>query len=245
MRNLYKKKQMALVVVSTLALCIGSSVALALDGTIRVKASYGLANYVAPSLSGSIATTYSTIGLGATYIFPSNVFMDFSTRMSGAGSSYNTNAISDGKINGDQPFSRTENTLTIGMPLENGLQGNAGVFTAETIFNLAPNGSTSQKMQGLTAGIGKGLPFNEGKTGSLGVNAAFALLQAKNTDVTGASTTSNISYGLSIGASYNYMFKPYLGVSADTKFQSYFIKYSTFSGDERIISASLSLVGQF
>lgn len=245
MRNLYKKKQMALVVVSTLALCIGSSVALALDGTIRVKASYGLANYVAPSLSGNISTTYTTIGLGATYIFPSNSFLDFSTRMSGAGSTYNANVLSAGQVSGEQPFSRTENTLTFGMPLENGLQGNAGVFTTETNFSLAQFGSVLQKMQGLTAGIGKGIPFNEGKTGSLGVNGAFALLQAKSTDGVGLTTTSNLSYGLSFGASYNYMFKPYLGISADTKFQSYFIKYSTFSGDERIISASLSLVGQF
>ena len=245
MNNILKQKKIIAGMFAVLTLFLASSPAQALEGVVRIRLSYGLANYSSPSTGADISATYATLGLGATYIFPSNVFMDFTTKVAGSGSTYNAPAASGGLVNTDQAYSRTENTLTVGMPLDNGFQGNAGIFTAETIFKLNQFGQFSQKMQGLTTGIGKGLPINEGKSGALGLNAAFALLKATSGDRFGGEATSNIAFGLSIGATYSYMLRPNLGVSADTKFQSYFIKYSTFSGDERIISAALSLIGQF
>lgn len=239
------QKQFVAGMVAVLTAGFFASAALAEEGVVRARLSYGLASYTSPSAFADISSGYSTLGLGVTYIFPSNKFIDFATRMSVGGASYNAGAVSGGSVASDQPFSRNENTLTVGMPLEYGLQGNAGLFTANTTYKLAQFGQFSQKMTGLTAGVGKGFPLNEGKSGAVGVNGAVALLNATHTNALGNSLSSNLSYGISMGATYNYMYTKNIGVSADAKFQSYFIKYSALSGDERILSTSVSLVGQF
>lgn len=232
-------------IVAVLTVCLATTAALAEEGVVRGKVSAGLANYTSPSASGDLASTYSTLGLGLTYIFPSNIFVDFTTKIAGTDALYNAKNATAGLVSSDQPFSRTENTLTVGMPFDNGMQGNAGIFTAETTFKLAQFGQFSQKMTGLAAGAGKGITLNEGSSGTLGFNGALALLNASSVDRYGYANNSNLSYGLSLGAIYNYMLNKNIGVSADAKFQSYFIKYSSFSGDERIISAGLSLTAQF
>jgi hypothetical protein len=131
------------------------------------------------------------------------------------------------------------------MPIENGLQVNSGIFTANTVLKLAQYGQFSRKMTGLTAGVGKGFAVYEGNAGTVGLNGAAALLTASNYDRYGSVSNSNLSYGLSLGAVYSYSITKNISVSADAKFQSYFIKYPTFSGDEKILSAALSLIGQF
>jgi len=247
MRNAITPQQFITSMVTVLAVAWSSFSAAADEGVVRAKLSYGLANYSSPSAYSDISSTYSTLGVGVTYIFPSNTFVDFTIKTSGSGASYNAPGVSGGLILSDQAFKRTENTLTVGKPLENGMQGNIGVFTAETVLNFATlgQGQFSQKMTGLTAGMGKGIPVEEGRLGTIGINGAVALLNASNTDYQGKSATSNFAYGISAGASYNYMFHKNIGVSADAKFQSYFIKYSGYSGDERILSTSVSLIGQF
>ena len=240
-----KRTQLFTAMVAVLAVGFVSANALADEGVIRAKVSYGLASYSSPSANSDIRSTYSTLGLGVTYIWPSNIFADFTTRMTGSGASYNANGVTAGLVTADQSFSRTENTLTVGMPLDNGMQGNAGLFTADTVFKLSQYGQFSQKMTGITAGAGKGFPLDGGKSGVLGVNGALALLNASSSDRYGNVSSSNLSYGLSVGAAYNYPINKNISVSADAKLQSYLIKYSTFSGDERILSTAVSLIGQF
>lgn len=232
-------------IATVMALCFVDSCALAEEGLVRVKGSYGLASYSSPTVNGDIAATYSTLGLGFTYIWPSYVFADIATRTTGAGASYNANSVTGGTVTSDQSFSRTETTVTVGMPTDDGIQVNAGIFTANTVMKLAQYGEFSRKMSGLTAGAGRGFAIYEGKSGTIGFNGAVALLNAKNTDRYGIVSNANLSYGLSIGAVYNYPLNRTFSISADAKYQSYFIKYSAFSGDERILSAALSVIGQF
>ncbi len=221
------------------------SSALADEGVVRAKLSIGFANYAAPYGNNEISTNYSTQGLGFTYIWPSNVFVDVATKSSTPDSTYNARNVFGGLVTTDQAFSRTENTVTLGKPTESGVQLNTGIFTSDTVFNLAQYGQFSQKIIGLTAGAGKGFLIDEGRNGSIGLSATFALLNAKNSDRFGVVTNSNLSYGLSLGAVYNYVLTKSVSLLADAKFQSYLIKYPTFSGDERILSSSLSFLAQF
>jgi len=218
---------------------------LADEGVVRAKLSIGFANYAAPYGNNEISTNYATQGVGVTYIWPSNVFVDLTTKSSTRNSSYNAKNVFGGLVTTDQPFSRTENTITLGKPTENGVQLNTGIFTADTVFNLAQYGQFSQQMIGLTAGTGKGFLIDDGRAGSIGVSTTLALLNAKNSDRFGVVTNSNLSYGLSLGAVYNYALTRSVSILADAKFQTYLIKYPTFSGDERILSTSLSLLAQF
>jgi hypothetical protein len=232
-------------IAAVLAIGFVDSSAWAEEGVVRVKGSYGLASYSSPTVNGDIAATYPTLGLGVTYIWPSYVFADFSTRTTGSGASYNANSVTGGTVTSDQPLSRTESTLTVGMPTDAGIQVNAGIFTANTVMKLAQYGEFSRKMSGLTAGVGKGFAIYDGKSGTIGFNGAVALLNAKNVDRYGSASNANLSFGLSIGAVYNYPLNRNFSISADAKYQSYFIKYAAFSGDERILSAALSIIGQF
>jgi hypothetical protein len=220
--------------------------ALADDGVVRAKVSLGYSNYTQPFGNNEITSYYTTQGLGITYIWPSNVFVDLTTKVSAKDASYNAKNVFGYKgVTSDQGFSRTENTLTLGKSTENGTQLNAGIFSAETVLNLSQFGQFSQKIMGLTAGAGKGFLIEDGRAGSIGVSGAFALLNAINKDNTGVSVNSYPSYGISLGAAYTYSLTKNVSVLADGKFQTYFIKYPTFSGDERILSGALSLLAQF
>ena len=240
-----KKSKFVTYLVAILASGFTVSSALADEGVIRVKAGLGFASYSAPYGNNEITTNYTTQGAGVTYIWPSSVFVDLATKSSTQNSSYNAKNVFGGLVTSDQPFARTENTLTVGKSIENSIQLNTGIFTADTVFNLAQYGQFSQKMVGLTAGAGKGFLIDEGRAGSIGVSGTVALLNAKNSDRFGVVTNSNLSYGLSLGAVYNYAITKNISVLADGKFQTYLITYPGFSGDERILSSSLSLLAQF
>ena len=215
------------------------------EGVVLAKLSLGVANYVSPSAKADIVATYPTLGLGLTYVWPSNIFADVTLKTTGSSATYNAASVTPLTVTSDQRFSRNEHILTVGMPLDNGMQGNAGIFTADTVFKLAQFGQFSQTVMGLTAGVGKGVLIEGDKLGSVAVNGAFALLKATSTDTNGSSKYSNLSYGLSFGGAYSYPINKYLRVSADGKFQSFFIRYSNFSGDERILSLTGSLIGRF
>lgn len=240
-----KYKQILTSIAVVLATGFSGTNAQAEEGVARVKLSYGTASYSSPSVYGDIGSTYATVALGVTYIWPSNVFVDFTSRSSTPDAAYSSRAVSNNPIASDLSFSRMENTVTVGMPLENGLQVNAGVFTADTVAKLPQAGQIVQKLNGISAGVGKGFPINEGKSGAISLNGGFALLNGSHIDQLGGVTASSLAYGLSVGAAYNYPLHKNLSVAVDTKLQSYFIRYATFSGDERILSAALSLIGQF
>lgn len=240
-----KYTKLSTCVAAFIAAVFTASTSLADEGVIRAKLSLGYASYSSPYGNSEISTNYLTQGLGITYIWPSKTFIDVTTKSSGKDAMYNAKNVYGGLVTTDQEFSRTENTLTIGKPTQNGIQLNTGIFTSDTIFNLAQYGQFSQKIMGLSAGAGKSFLIEEGSAGSIGVSGAVALLNAKNTDRFGVVTNSNLSYGVSLGAVYGYALTKSLSVVADAKFQTYFIKYPTFSGDERILSTSLSLLGQF
>lgn len=74
---------------------------------------------------------------------------------------------------------------------------------------------------------------------AVGFVSSFALAEEGGVRAAGNVSSYNLSYGLSFGAAYNYPINKNISVSADAKFQSYFIKYSTFSGDERILSTTV------
>lgn len=244
MKELFRNTNRCVGMITALAMSAVSSYALAEEGVIRARVSYGLANYSSPSASSEIKSNYSTLGLGASYIWPSNVFMDFATKSSNS-ATYNAGSVTQGSLTTDQPFSRTEYVLTVGMPLEDRIQVNAGIFKAKTELNLAQWGQFSQKMTGVTAGAGIAYPINEGASGVAGLNAGAALLTASNTDRFGIVSNSDLSFGLSIGAAYNYPLNKYLSFAADAKLQSYMIKYPTFSGNEQILATSVSLIARF
>jgi len=215
------------------------------DGVVRAKVSLGYSTYSSPYGNNEISTNYATQGLGLSYVWPSSVFIDLSTKVSATDASYNAKNVFGGQVNSDQKFSRTENTLTLGKSTENGTQVNGGIFAADTVLSMAQLGQFSQKILGLTAGAGKGFLIDDGRSGLIGISGAFALLNATNKDRYGVSVNSNLSYGISLGAVYNYPLTKSVSVLADGKFQTYFIKYPTFSGDERILSGTLSLLAQF
>lgn len=221
-----------------------SQCAMAEEGVVRAKVSYGLANYTSPSANSDIKSNYSTLALGGSYIWPTNVFVDFTTKSS-LSASYNAGSVVPSLHTSDQPFSRTENVLTVGMPVDNGIQASAGLFTAKTTLKLGTYGEFSQKMTGVTAGAGKAFPIDEGRLGVAGLNGAVAVLTASNTDRFGNVANSNLSFGLSVGAAYNYVINKYLSAAADAKFQSYMIRYPTFSGNEQIFAMSVSLIARF
>lgn len=245
MSNITKYNKIVTSFALVLAAGFSGSQALADEGVARVKLSYGTASYSTPSVYGDIGSTYATVALGVTYIWPSNVFFDFTSRSSTPDSVYNSRAVSNNPITTDLSFSRMENTVTVGMPLENGLQVNAGVFTADTVTKLPQAGQIVQKLNGISSGIGKAFPINEGKSGVFSLNGGFALLNGSHFDQQGIVVASSLAYGLSVGGAYNYPLNKNFSVAVDTKLQSYFIRYATFSGDERILSAALSLIGQF
>jgi len=230
-------------ITATLAFFVSN--ALADEGVVRAKASLGVANYSSPYGTKELKSSYSTQGLSLAYILPSSIFVELGTKISGSSATYNAAEAFGNLVTTDQKFSRTENTLTIGMTMEDGVQLNAGYFNADTIFKLAQYGQYSQKISGLTAGVGKGAQINEGKSGSVGVSAVVALIDATNTDRFGVATNSDLSYGASLGAVYSYPINKNMSVSVDAKFQTYFISYTTFSGDEKILSSAVSLIGQF
>lgn len=243
-QNTLKHSKLLSCITVFLASVFTISISLADEGIVRAKVSFGYASYSAPYGNNQVISNYSTQGLGITYIWPSNVFVDLNTKVSGKDAMYNAKSVIPGQVT-DQEFVRTENTLTIGKPTENGTQLNMGIFTANTVFKLALFGQFSQKISGLTTGAGKGFLIDEGRAGSIGVSGTFALLNAINTDSAGVAANSNLSYGVSLATVYSYPLSRSVSVLADAKFQTYFIKYSTFSGDERILSGSLSLSGQF
>lgn len=249
MKDLMKYKQFVTGMVSVLAVSFVATCAQADEGVVRAKVSTGLSHYSSSTTTnGDISSNYATIGVGVSYIWPSNTFADFTTKRSFLDAAYVTQYIAAGQTTANQTFSRVENTVTVGMPLKNGLQGNAGLFFNETNFGfnqLGQTGQFSQKMQGLSAGIGKGIALAEGNAGSVGLNGGLALLNASYSDKSGVVSSSNLSYGISLGAAYNYVLNKTISLSADAKYQSYFIKYSNFSADERILSTSVSLIGQF
>jgi hypothetical protein len=245
MNHSLKFKSIYPALLTTLLTLTATHAALAEDeGIIRAKAGISLANYTSPSASGDFKSNYFIYGLGVTYIFPERNFIDVTLRTTG-NASYNAQDATANLVSADQPLQRTEGTLTVGMPFDNGLQGNAGLFTSNTVFKLAQFGQFSQTITGVSAGIGKGIAINEGKLGTLGFSGAFALLGASNTDRYGTTVSSNLSYGLSLGTVFNYMIDKNFGISADVKFQSYVIKYANFAGDERILSAGVALIAQF
>ena len=244
MKNV-KKFNRFLMVIVVLAAGFSGAQALADEGVARVKLSYGMSSYSSPSTYADIGSTYANWALGVSYIWPSNIFVDFTTKSSMSDASYNSRAVSNNPITSDESFSRMENTVTMGMPLENGLQVNAGVFTADTTSKLPQSGQITQKLNGISTGVGKAFPIKEGKSGAFSLNGGFALLNGSLIDKFGGVTASSLAYGLSVGGAYSYALNKNLSVAVDTKLQSYFIRYATFSGDERILSASLSLIGQY
>lgn len=239
----YPKFSLYIVAISTMVL--NASGALAGDGEIRAKLSLGYASYNSPYGINEIATNYLTQGFGFTYVWPSKVYIDVSTKASGKNATYDAAKVYGGLVTTAQSFSRVENTLTIGKPTDSGMQINAGLFTGDTELKLAQFGQFSQKTTGLTAGIGRGYPVEEGRLGTVGLSGAVAFLNAKNSDRFGVTSDSKLSYGLSVGAVYSYALGKNISVSADAKYQQYAITYSTFTGDEKIQSYSVSLIGQF
>ena len=125
------------------------------EGIIRARAGISLANHTSPSASGDFKSNYFIYGLGATHIFPDRNFIDLTLRTTGSGATYNAKKATAGQVSSDQPLQRFEGTLTVGMPFEYGLQGNAGLFTSNTVFKLAQFGQFSQSISGDSAGIGK------------------------------------------------------------------------------------------
>ena len=221
------------------------------DNVIRVRENFGISSYAAPAVGDDISSTYTTWGLGFTHIWASNLFVDYTFKLTGKGD-YNAKSNTPTALDGRRPFTRTEHIVTVGMPLDSGLQVNGGFFTAETNMELAPDINSiiapydkqTQSMMGFTGGVGHGLELAGGRYGVLAVNGALALLVA-NTNRGGTQTNSSLAYGLSFGALYGYSFKPVLSTTIDTKYQAYFINYPGFSGNEKILSLNLSLIAKF
>ena len=243
MRNSIKNKKLFAGIVAVLAAGFADSYALADEGTVREKVALGFSSYESPTANGDIYANYPTLGLGVTYIWPSRIFADFSIKTSIAGARYNADEVSQGLVKSDQPFARTENSVTVGKSLEDGMQVNAGIFASNTVLKLGQLGQFSRKMTGFTAGVGKGFAIGEGS--SIGINGAVALLSGSNRDRFGAVQNSKLGYGLSLGAVYTYTVSKNFSVSVDAKYQEYFIKYSTFTGNEVMLSTALTAITQF
>ena len=107
---------------------------------------------------------------------------------------------------------------------------------------------------GLVVGGGISKPLDIG--GSVGVNGGVGVMRMiwEESYLNGTSTnsTSDLSYGYSLGASYTYPFSSAFGVTLDYKTQSYNLKFSSGSGPslpttivEKVSALGLSLYGQF
>jgi|GEM_PF-6754772 hypothetical protein len=87
-------------IVVVLGAGFADSYALANEGVVRA-ASYGVASHTSPSVNGDFKSTNPKIGLGVTYICPSDVFADFST----------TTAVTYASFSGDEKILSTALSL--------------------------------------------------------------------------------------------------------------------------------------
>lgn len=107
---------------------------------------------------------------------------------------------------------------------------------------------------GLAVGGGISKPLDIG--GSVGVNGGVGVMrmiwEESYLKGTTSNSTSDLSYGYSLGASYTYPFGSAFGVTLDYKTQSYNLKFSSGTGPslpttivEKVSALGLSLYGQF
>jgi hypothetical protein len=245
MKSTIKNIQIAATIATVVTLGMWGSTAQALEGTFRGKVSLGVANYSLASRVGDISSTYNTLGLGVSYIYPSNVFADFSIKGNLFDSTYDISNPAPSQLIPAKTLDRSEIALTVGKPFNSGIQGTVGLFSNKTELSRNLGGEISQKTVGVSGGVGKGFAIDEGKLGVIAVSGGVALVKGTYDDILSSSRNSKTSLGFSAATAYSYVLSKNLSASVDAKFQTYFLRYTGFAADETLASLALSLNGQF
>ena len=222
----------------------------AAENTVRLRAGVARLNYVSPDPSGDLKSDFNALLLGATVITESNWYVDLGSRTS-MSAKWNTSELFGDVFPGieDQDFDRKDYTLTVGKALGDGLSVFGGFQNGESELkiDLTPFGGIAewikQKTQGFFGGVGKGFSMGNGV---LALSGAIGIMNAEISYSDGSpSDKSDSGSGVSLGVAYNYFFTKNIGITAELKHQSYKLKYTDFSGDERLTQLGVSVLGQF
>jgi hypothetical protein len=249
------KKQFAVSLILGAALAASASAAMA-DG-IRVKAGLGTEQYASPStnpdwpdykVSGSVLT------LGGSYVFTDlGVFVDFTNRSSlGSSTTWNAADFNPGLGISDQPAKFSDNTLTVGKMLGDGLFAFAGYQQQETTTQFDFNdglgnifaSNDKATLSGYFAGAGKAFSVGPGwltTTASLAM-MGFNYSYSDNTPSSG-SFSSDAGLGYSLGLSYSYPMTAQYDLVGEGKYQSYKPKDWTVANTVTVLG--LNVVGKF
>lgn len=237
------------VAVSMLAVAVSSSASA--EG-LRAKAGLGMAQYKSPSSGGAdFKLNYQALTVGASYLHAdTGVFVDLTNRSALGNSKWNAQeffATSSTPNIPDATASRTENILTVGKMLADGLQVSAGYQVSDVSANVdrsayrLPSYSLSTNMSGFFAGVGKSMSVGDG---ILSFSGALALISAKtsSTAPNSASQSYGSGPGYSAGVAYSYPVTDSLSLVGEGKLQSFNPKNY---GSDSLTTFGLSAIAKF
>jgi hypothetical protein len=251
------KKYQAVNLALVSMLTIAAQSTAAADG-FGIKAGVGTSSYVIPLTGGKVSNinvNYQTLNVGASYVdLSSGWFVDVTNRSPLGSASWNTHDFlfaNNGTPVPDSPAKRTENTLTIGKVLEDGLQVFAGYQMSDLTLSANVNAiSTSPafdlfsvKEDGLFAGAGKSLKI---AGGNLNITGALAMMGAKIATNNGnnlSEATYDPGLGYSFGASYSYPLTNMLNIVPEAKYQTF--KPNGFTARDTLTSFAVSIAARF
>jgi hypothetical protein len=244
------KKQFAVSLILGAMIAASASAAMA-DG-IRVKA--GVVNLSYENPYGTNIPTFKLSGpamvLGASYVFSDmGVYIDYTSRNMLGNPTWNTQEINPGIAIPDQPGKLSDNTITIGKMLGDGMFAFAGYQSQVDDHGLSDpaNGYSVQKKvttDGFFLGGGKALSLGHGW---LTPTVALAMMGQKMSvsDNQGLSDNSSNDPGLgySLGLAYSYPITTNFDITADAKQQIYNPKNS--DAPNKVTSYGFSLVAKY
>ena len=190
---------------------------------------------------------YDATTLGLTYTTPVGIYFDLSGS-AGSGNHDSWRAITAAS----QSFKRNDQQFIVGIAGVGPASFYVG-FKNGTTEMAAPKGVTINNnsicgaiggtspcslgwskdtfnAKGLILGGGVGFPLGEdGRGGTIGVNAGLGLMKANWHDDNGYSVDADTALGFSLGASYTYKFIPNFGMTVDAKYNKYSYDFNTAS----------------
>lgn len=224
------------------------------DGAVRAR--IGLSqNYFSSIYSGGpMKSDYQNLNAGVTYIQSSGWYADvaFKNSLSAKWSLNGTGTDSNNGMligSGNDPYTRTDITLTAGKALDDGLQIFGGYQQADSTIDLGPKTSNFLEkfnVLGFFIGVGKTIPLS---VGSVNVNGAVGLMRARLLDASGKWNDSDTGMGYSIGASYSYPLAEKTTLSFEYKQQTYKYTFGPTSpntgGDDKVQIFGANISYQF
>jgi hypothetical protein len=183
-----------------------------------------------PYANAKATSKYTGKNVGVTIFSDSGCYFDVSGQTSG-------DATHDlWKPRPEQPFSRDDLTLTIGVTTQSDSGSTSffgGLKTGSSELKAPPNVFSWTRdtfdSSGVFGGVGFGVPV---AGGTFGMNAAVAVMSGEWTDDAGFQNEADYTVGYSLGVNYKYMIAPQFGISVDYKLQAYSYDFAVYSGTQ-------------